>query len=85
MTVNEYAGLEQNVSGFWTEKVCVETYRYKYHIYHQGLSHFSDSISESKTNLQIRYDKLIKNRRKAVDLCRKTLKRKILHEWNNGI
>jgi hypothetical protein len=62
MTVTEHAGSKDYISGFWTEKVCVETYGYKYHVHYQGLSEFSDSISEAKKSLRARFKKLCESR-----------------------
>jgi hypothetical protein len=35
---------------------------YKYHVHYQGLSEFSDSISEAKKSLRARFKKLCESR-----------------------
>ncbi len=55
MTIQDFAILPENKSGFWVQKQYSEDGRCTYLVFHQRMTEFCDSISETKQKLRDRY------------------------------
>ena len=56
MTIQDYANLPENKSGFWVEKLYGEkTGSCTYLVYHQGMTEFCDSITDAIQRLRDRH------------------------------
>ena len=73
MTIEEYANLPENKSGFWVEKTISPYSFYPYRVYHNGFTTIAMTISEAKQKLHERSEKLLRDRqaKRAIDSIEK--------------
>lgn len=57
MTIQDFAILPENRSGFWIQKQYSEDGYCTYLVFHQRMTEFCNSISEAKQKLRDRYSK----------------------------
>ena len=63
MTIQDFAILPENKSGFWIQKQYGEDGHCTYLVFHQRMTEFCDSISEAKQKLRDRYTQYLALRR----------------------
>lgn len=81
MTIQDYAILPENKSGFWVQKQYSETGHCTYLVFHQRMTEFCDSISEAKQKLRDRYTQYLALRKVSDALYSKAMNHIAERQW----